>query len=344
MLIFDHQQHGRPLQARGGGTARARHCPRKAAAGARSHWLSMALASLSRPRPAHGPASRDEEGTTIATTASRLRLPSAVPVLLAATGCAGPQSALDPAGPAADAIAGIWWVMFGGALAVWLLVMALVSWALFRGRNTRALAKPQRLVVGGGLVLPPVLLAGLLVYGSVSSARITGLGERVDQRVDVVAGRWRWHFRYRDADGRVVGESLDALSMPRGRMVEFRITSSDVIHSFWIPRLGGKVDAVPGRVNRLRLRADGEGRIRGQCAEYCGTGHARMAFDVLVHDDGAHAAWLSGQAVPEAVALADARAIELLDALEPGDAVRAGVERPRRPGTPKPAPANGAAP
>ena len=254
-----------------------------------------------------------------------MRLPAGALLPLAAAGCTGPQSTLDPAGPAAAGIAGIWWVMFWGALAVWLLVMALVGWALYRGRNTRALAKPQHLIVGGGLVLPPLLLVGLLVYGSVSSARITGLGQEVDARVDVVAGRWRWHFLYRDADGRVVGESLDVLSMPRGRLVEFHITSADVIHSFWIPRLGGKIDAVPGRVNRLRLRADGEGRIRGQCAEYCGTGHTVMAFDVLVQDDAGHAAWLARQAsarVPEAVSSADARALEALDRLEPGEAIR----------------------
>lgn len=282
------------------------------------------MASLWRSRRASRGVDGHEEGTTIATFAPCARLTAGALALFAAAGCAGPQSTLDPAGPAAEAIAGIWWAMFWGALAVWLLVMALVSWALFRGRNTRALAKPQRLIVGGGLVLPPVLLAGLLVYGSVSSARITGLGQQVDQRVDVVAGRWRWHFRYRDADGRVVAESLDVLSMPRGRMVEFRITSADVIHSFWIPRLGGKVDAIPGRVNRLRLRADGAGRIRGQCAEYCGTGHARMAFEVLVQDDAGHAAWLAQRSgsVPAAVAAADAVAIEALDALGPGDAVR----------------------
>ena len=215
--------------------------------------------------------------------------------------------------------------MFWGAMAVWLLVMVLVTWALYRGRNTRALANPQRLIVGGGLVLPPVLLAGLLVYGSVSSARITGLGQEVDARVDVVAGRWRWHFRYYDDTGELVGQSLDVLSMPRGRLVEFRITSADVIHSFWIPRLGGKIDAVPGRVNRLRLRADGSGRIRGQCAEYCGTGHTTMAFEVLVHDDQAHAQWLArrhADGIPSAVADADARALAVLDALDAGGAIR----------------------
>jgi len=222
-------------------------------------------------------------------------------VALATGACAGPQSTLDPAGPAAAAIAGIWWAMFWGALAVWLLVMVLVTWALYRGRNTRALAKPQRLIVGGGLVLPPVLLAGLLVYGSVSSARITGLAEPVEARIDVVAKRWRWRFRYLDADGGVVAESFDVLSLPRGRMVEFRITSRDVIHSFWIPRLGGKVDAIPGRTNHLRLRADLDSAIRGQCAEYCGTGHAVMALDVLVHDDAAHAAWLAERPAGEVV-------------------------------------------
>lgn len=234
---------------------------------------------------------------------------TATPALLVLAGCAGPQSALDPAGPAAEAIAGIWWAMFWGALAVWALVMALVSRALFRGRNARPLARPHRLIVGGGLVLPPVLLAGLLVYGSISSARITGLGQEVDARVVVVAERWRWRFRYLDAAGNVVAESLDRLSMPRGRMVEFHVTSADVIHSFWIPRLGGKVDAIPGRVNRLRLRADGDGRIRGQCAEFCGTGHTVMAFEVLVQDDAAHAAWLddhAGGGMPAPAGVADA--------------------------------------
>ncbi len=216
--------------------------------------------------------------------------------LLAATACSGPQSALDPAGPAAASIATIWWWMLGGAVLVWALVLALLVRALLRGENTRALARPQRLIVAGGLVLPTVVLAALLVFGSVQSSRITGSGSEVGLVVEVNARQWQWTFHYLDANGAVTATTVDALVLPRGRMVEFRVGSQDVIHSFWIPRLGGKVDAIPGRINRIRLRADRAGAIRGQCAEFCGLEHAHMAFDVHVLDEAAWTAWQAAQA------------------------------------------------
>ena len=234
-----------------------------------------------------------------------LRAIPAAAVALLASGCTGPRSMLDPAGPSAHAIADIWWAMFGGAVVVWLLVVAFLLIALFRGRNTRALARPQRLIVGGGLVLPTVLLGALLVWGTLDSARLTGIGEEPEAVIEVTGRQWSWEFRYLDDGGQAVAMSRDELAMPLGRMVEFRITSEDVIHSFWIPRLGGKMDAVPGRVNRLRLRADHDGAgtpIRGQCAEFCGLSHAHMHFDVQVLDEAGWDDWLREHAVGAAPA------------------------------------------
>jgi cytochrome c oxidase subunit 2 len=95
-----------------------------------------------------------------------------------------------------------------------------------------------------------------------------------------------------------MAESVDELMMPRGQMVEFLIGSEDVIHSFWIPRLGGKIDAIPGRINRLRLQADRIVPIRGHCAEFCGLDHAHMAFVVQVMEPDAFDRWLREQPTP----------------------------------------------
>ncbi len=213
--------------------------------------------------------------------------------------CRGPQSTLDPAGPAADSIATIWWLMFAGAGVILLAVLALLAFALVRRGRGPALRHPARFIAIGGLVMPTVVLAALLIYGVAASGRITGIGEPVDRSIQVIGHRWFWEFRYLDDDGQVVATSIDRLAMPRGEMVEFEVTSADVIHSFWIPRLGGKIDAIPGRINAIRLRADagGDGAIRGQCAEFCGRDHAHMIFDVDVLDDTAFGDWLAAHAI-----------------------------------------------
>lgn len=213
-----------------------------------------------------------------------------VAVLLLAA-CSGPQSALDPAGPAAAAIARIWWLMFWGAAVVWTLVLVLLLLAMRRRRHLSE-SGGRRMIVAGGLVLPTCVLGALLVYGTVSSDRVTGRTAQVGHVVLVTGRQWHWDFVYLDRDGAPLAASVDALAMPIGQMVEFRIQSADVIHSFWIPRLGGKIDAIPGRTNVLRLRADSAGPMRGQCAEFCGLEHAFMAFDVQVLAPDDYAAWL----------------------------------------------------
>ncbi len=212
-------------------------------------------------------------------------------VLLGA--CSGPQSMLAPAGPAAAEIARGGWLMTGLFTVVWFGVLGLLWHTLRRREPGAAPRRPERLILWGGVVLPVVVVAALLVYGTLTSARVTGVGEEPDAVIDVTARQWQWHFRYRDADDRIIGESIDELAMPLGRMVEFRITSEDVIHSFWIPRLGGKIDAIPGRVHTLRLRADRDTPMRGQCAEFCGLEHARMVFPVHIVAPDALADWLA---------------------------------------------------
>ena len=221
-------------------------------------------------------------------------------VLLGA--CSGPQSMLAPAGPAAAEIARGGWLMTGLFTVVWFGVLALLWHTLRRREPGAAPRRPERLILWGGVVLPVVVVAALLLYGTLTSARVTGVGEEPDAVIDVTARQWQWHFRYRDADDRIIGESIDELAMPLGRMVEFRITSEDVIHSFWIPRLGGKMDAVPGRINTLRLRVDDDGGrpMRGQCAEFCGLEHTHMIFAVEVMEPDAWRGWRDAGGLAEA--------------------------------------------
>jgi cytochrome c oxidase subunit 2 len=201
----------------------------------------------------------------------------------AVAGCVAPLSALDPAGPVASSIARLWWVMLAGATAIFSLVMGLLASAFRRGDRRRAI-DGGRWILWGGIVLPSVTLAILLVYS-------LALGERVLARaatdafvVEATAGRYAWSFRYpADAER----EPSTVLRIPVGRPVELRVTSTDVVHSFWAPALAGKIDAIPGRVTTIRLRADRPGRYHGQCAEFCGAGHSVMAFVVEATEEPA---------------------------------------------------------
>ncbi|MEH3146845.1 MAG: cytochrome c oxidase subunit II [Methylobacterium frigidaeris] len=196
-------------------------------------------------------------------------------------GCAGKLSILDPAGPAAGATALLWWVMLAGATASFLLVVALVAVAFLRP-GIGAGIPPRRWLVWGGLAFPGTVLAALLVFALATGERLLphpGSGATV---VEAVPEQWAWTFRY--AGGR---ETRDILHLPAGRPVDVRVIGTDVIHSFWVPRLGGKVDAIPGHVNTIRLRADRPGRYGGVCSEFCGTGHTSMTFTAVAHEAGA---------------------------------------------------------
>jgi cytochrome c oxidase subunit 2 len=200
---------------------------------------------------------------------------------LAATlaACKGPASTLDPAGPAAASIATLWWVMLAGATVLFALVMALFV-LVIRRPGWGSSVSPARWIVLGGLVLPALVLVPLVAYGLVAGERLLPLLGITPPRIEAVGRQWVWTFRYPDHGG---VETKGVLHLPAGAPVDIVVTSVDVIHAFWVPRLAGKIDAVPGRTNLLRIEADQPGRYDGQCAEFCGLGHTGMRFAVIVH-------------------------------------------------------------
>lgn len=203
----------------------------------------------------------------------------------------GAQSALDPAGPNAAAIAHLTWLMFGGGALIFLLVMALTAQALWLGRSRRFIAS-QAAVIAGGVALPVVVLSSLLVYGLVVAREI--VGQPAAMSIHVVGEQFWWRIYYQRENGARI-EIANEIHIPVGRPVEFTLTTADVIHSFWIPKLGGKLDMIPGQTNRMVLQADTPGVYRGQCTEYCGAAHALMAFDVVARPAEEFEAWLAGQ-------------------------------------------------
>lgn len=155
----------------------------------------------------------------------------------------------------------------------------------------------NRWVIGGGLILPIASITVLLAFGIPIGHRMLPLplAEGEPLRIDVTARQWWWDVSYPDSGIRL----RDELHIPAGMPVDLHLTSEDVIHAFWVPRLGGKLDMLPGRTNVLRLQADEPGLYHGQCAEFCGTDHAHMKFTVRAHAPGEFDAWLEGATVDE---------------------------------------------
>jgi cytochrome c oxidase subunit 2 len=156
----------------------------------------------------------------------------------------------------------------------------------------------MRVILWLGAIGPTVLLTALLVF-SLPKMRTLPVAEG-DLRIAVDGEQFWWRVRYRPPGGAPV-ETANEIRIPVGRTVAFELRSPDVIHSFWIPGLAGKVDMIPGRTNELVVRATEAGSFRGVCAEFCGLSHARMAFDVIAMPPDAFDAWLqtaTGTAAP----------------------------------------------
>ena len=227
-----------------------------------------------------------------AAAASRLQCTRATTGRAALMTSAG---SLDPHGPAAETIADLYWLMLGLGVAVFLVfAVALAIGLTRRPREDTAERTQRRLdrwVLGGGVALPVVVL--VVVFGATVYAMRALPSEPDDDAlvVEVAGFQWRYEVSYPDEGIRVI----DELHLPVGRQVALHLTSDDVIHSFWVPELGGKLDMLPDGTNVLVLQADEPGEWNARCAEFCGEKHTSMTLRVVAEAPADFEAWLAGQ-------------------------------------------------
>ena len=227
--------------------------------------------------------------------ARTVAIAAALPCL---AGCGGIQSALNPQGIEASEVSTLFWTVTGLAVFVTVLVTVLMGLAIYGPARMRRLIAAHEAILVGGIAFPVVVLSLLLVYGLIVMQAGAARSSAADGDVVTITGKqWWWRVAYTLPDGqRLV--SANELRLPVGEAVELRLETEDVIHSFWAPRLGGKLDMIPGRTNVLTVEASAPGISRAQCAEYCGGAHALMAMYVIVMEPSAYEAWLAAEARP----------------------------------------------
>jgi cytochrome c oxidase subunit 2 len=219
------------------------------------------------------------------------------------------QSALAPAGPQAARIFHLWWLMCWVTAIVFVLVLIFLGWAVVRGRrdsdaggvrlqpdrrSDAALTRAVAVAVG----LTIVTLFVLLVASVWTGRAVASLGASSAVSIEVTGYQWWWGVEYEDQTPSRRVRTANEIHVPIGRPVVLKVTSHDVIHSFWVPNLHGKRDLVPGYTTAIWLQADSPGVYRGQCAEFCGLQHAHMAFTVTAETDEQFQRWLQNQGTP----------------------------------------------
>jgi cytochrome c oxidase subunit II len=243
----------------------------------------------------------------IETTRTITRLISTLVVALFVSSCGGIQNSINPAGPNAENISRLWWLMFIVCSIVFLLVLITVLLSL-RNRTVEAAdrvpelepskesERRRRNVVISATTITVIVLFVFLI-ASYSSGRSLRLNDptRNGLSIELTGHQWWWEVRYQDVDASNIFTTANEIHIPVGVPVTFTLYGGDVIHSFWVPNLAGKKDLIPGKVNTLWLQADKPGVYRGQCAEYCGLQHAQMALWVIAEPQEQFNAWKQSQ-------------------------------------------------
>jgi cytochrome c oxidase subunit 2 len=199
---------------------------------------------------------------------------------------------LHTAGSESRSIAGLWWLSFGLGAAVYAIVAGFIVWAVLRGRRGSGEGRvgDDAWIIWGGIGVPIVILAVL----AVATVKVTSQLRKPSPgalNIEVQAKDWWWSVTY-TGDGFTTANEIH---LPAGQPVAIGLDSDNVIHSFWVPQLAGKMDVIPGQHNVLRFTADTVGTYRGECAEFCGIEHARMGFLVVVQTPRDFATWVANE-------------------------------------------------
>lgn len=223
-------------------------------------------------------------------------------LVVATAGCG--TRMLDPKGVEAERVAGIWWLMFAMAAAIYAVVLVLLFVALRARRSDqpadddtereatthRAVGRPM--ILAGGVVVPGIVMVVLLVVTVAAADDLRSGGADDALEVVVTGHQYWWDVRYPDDGIRTANE----VHLPVDRDVVLVLRSEDVIHSLSVPQIAGKLDLVPGRENRMSVRVTEPGRYDGYCAEFCGLQHARMRFTLIAHEPDDFDRWASAAA------------------------------------------------
>lgn len=215
---------------------------------------------------------------------------------------------LDTAGKSADSVSRLGWGMLGISVAVVVVVSLLLLAAIFRRRSRPAPDAAGRLPLEArgsqlywiyvGVAISVVVLFGTTVWTLSVLSRVMAAPSPTTITIQIDAHTWWWEARYVDGIASSTFTTANEIHIPVGQPVRVELSSEDVIHSFWVPRLAGKMDVIPGRTNVTWIEADQPGRYRGQCAEFCGLEHAHMAFYVVADPPSVFRAWWASQLRP----------------------------------------------
>ncbi len=209
--------------------------------------------------------------------------------LLAA--CAASPSPLNPASQVAEQLATLWWVLLTISLVVFVVVMGLLAFALFRRRQgTGAIGNGRLFVTVGGGLVPAVILVGVMIY-TVGLQNALSMPDDPAYTVQIIGHQWWWEVHYPDQDITTANE----IHVPVDQPVVLKLTSADVIHSLWAPQLQMKMDLLPGQTNTTWIDVAKPGIYRTECAEFCGLQHAHMQLLIVAESTSEMEAWVEAQ-------------------------------------------------